>query len=938
MLQIIKRNGSNVSFNPTKIYSRIKKAAKGMKVNADEIFVKVITSMPTEGSITTTQLDDLIAKTAAPYIGTHPDYSKLASAVSISSFHKSTNENFYDNIKDLTEDGVLSPELLEKTEKYGKDKIQALINYERDYEFDYFAWKTLHTMYLLKDSKGVVKERPQQMYMRIAIWVTDTFEEAKIFYELLSKQLISCATPIMINSGTKNPQLASCFHEDTKVFVKDKGSVRIKDVEVGDFVITHKNEYRKVLRKFENKIGDRKIVKFNTHGSDDIVCTDNHKFFSISKEQLSWGIKEGSWNEISYLRTGDFIKSQLLRNDNTDVKKIDLLPFFENKNYEVVQEGDYIQLTSIWEQNNGSSKTSFKNKRTCGKIRRFINLDEITCKLIGMWYGDGSVIRKKGKPQGLNIISDVRHKEIIDFLPIAFEHAFGLKVNIEEGKKKCDYPCEWKTFKIYSTPLAEVFIDIFGAYFSGKKIPNIIYELPSELAKDLIAGIITADGCITKSGRIIISMKNKKFIEDLFYLAKNNGIKVSKGKNNKGTHSLYIPQDNDIISRVIEKYNDGRKQKLYSSQRIVNSIELDGEIYYRIENKAIIRESPDYVYNMEVEEHNSYCVEGIVAKNCVLHFNDGDSREGLLKTFNDVSNYSSNAAGIGLCMSNIRSRESKIQSSGGNAGGLLKYLKIVNEGLRFFNQQGRRPGSAGVYIEPWHKDIFDFLDIKKNTGAEELRARDIFTALFIPDLFMKTIKEDGDWYLFCPNDIRKAGLKPFHEIYGEEFEEEYYKAVALGIGKKIKAKDVLIKIYESQVETGVPYIAYKDHANRKTNHMNIGTIKQSNLCLHEGSIVEVIDENNEKQVVDLQTLKAMDIEGQKLKILSFNEETLENEWQDVLGVEKTSDTAELIKITDEETNKYILCTPEHKIYTNNRGYVMAKDLKEDDNIKILFIN
>jgi ribonucleoside-diphosphate reductase alpha chain len=109
---------------------------------------------------------------------------------------------------------------------------------------------------------------------------------------------------------------------------------------------------------------------------------------------------------------------------------------------------------------------------------------------------------------------------------------------------------------------------------------------------------------------------------------------------------------------------------------------------------------------------------------CVLTFNSGDSREGLLDTLKDISIYSSDAAGIGLCMSNIRSKESKLSSSGGYAGGLLKYLKIVNESLRFFNQQGRRPGSAAIYIEPWHKDIFDLLDIKKNTGAEELRARD----------------------------------------------------------------------------------------------------------------------------------------------------------------------------------------------------------------------
>jgi ribonucleotide reductase alpha subunit len=133
---------------------------------------------------------------------------------------------------------------------------------------------------------------------------------------------------------------------------------------------------------------------------------------------------------------------------------------------------------------------------------------------------------------------------------------------------------------------------------------------------------------------------------------------------------------------------------------------------------------------------------------------------------------------LDLSMSNIRSKESRISTSGGHSGGLLKYLKIVNESLRFFNQQGRRPGCCNL-LEPWHKDIMDLLDIKKNTGAEELRARDLFTALWIPDNFMRAVKDNEDWYLFCPNDIKKAGIKPLQETYGDEYEANYNKAVQI---------------------------------------------------------------------------------------------------------------------------------------------------------------
>jgi ribonucleoside-diphosphate reductase alpha chain len=423
-LKIIKRGGEIVPFNPQKIYNRVKRSSKGLNVNSDEIFIKVITSVPTEGEVTTKELDKLVYEIAASYTGSHHDYSRLASSVAISSYHKETNDSFSQTMMELYEEGIINEKLIETIKEYGEDTIDSAINHENDYNFDYFAWRSLQEMYLLKKSNGKVIERPQHMYMRIALWVTTNIADALEYYNSLSNQLISKATPIMINSGTKVPQLASC----------------------------------------------------------------------------------------------------------------------------------------------------------------------------------------------------------------------------------------------------------------------------------------------------------------------------------------------------------------------------------------------------------------------VLHYNDADSRKGLLDTLTDISTFSSDAAGIGLSMSNIRSKESRISSSGGYAGGLLKYLKIVNESLRFFNQQGRRPGSAAIYIEPWHKDILDLLDIKKNTGAEELRARDLFTSLWLPDNFMRAVKNNGDWYLFCPNDIKKSGLKPLQECYGDEYEEVYNTAVSMGLGKKVKAQDIWSKVVESQVETGVPYLCSKDNANKKTNHQNIGVIKQSNLC------------------------------------------------------------------------------------------------------------
>jgi ribonucleoside-diphosphate reductase alpha chain len=174
-LKIKKRSGDEVSFNPQKIYNRVKRAAKGLNVNADEIFIKVITSVPVEGQITTKELDKLVYEIAAAYTGSHHDYSRLASSVAISSYHKETNPSFSETIQELYENGVVNEELIQIIQNYGSGNIDNVINHENDYNFDFFAWKSLSEMYLLKLPNGKTVERPQHMYMRVALWVTKSF-------------------------------------------------------------------------------------------------------------------------------------------------------------------------------------------------------------------------------------------------------------------------------------------------------------------------------------------------------------------------------------------------------------------------------------------------------------------------------------------------------------------------------------------------------------------------------------------------------------------------------------------------------------------------------------------------------------------------------------------------------------------------------------------
>jgi ribonucleoside-diphosphate reductase alpha chain len=212
---------------------------------------------------------------------------------------------------------------------------------------------------------------------------------------------------------------------------------------------------------------------------------------------------------------------------------------------------------------------------------------------------------------------------------------------------------------------------------------------------------------------------------------------------------------------------------------------------------------------------------------CFLIQMKDDSIPGIYDTLKQTALISQSAGGIGLSIHNVRAKGSYIRGTNGTSNGIVPMLRVFNDTARYVDQGGgKRKGSFAIYLEPWHADVYDFLDLRKNHGKEEVRARDLFYALWIPDLFMQRVKDNGTWTLMCPNEC--PGLS---DCWGEEFEKLYTKYEAEGKGREtIKAQELWYKIIESQIETGNPYMLYKDAANRKSNQQNLGTIKSSNLC------------------------------------------------------------------------------------------------------------
>jgi ribonucleotide reductase alpha subunit len=291
---------------------------------------------------------------------------------------------------------------------------------------------------------------------------------------------------------------------------------------------------------------------------------------------------------------------------------------------------------------------------------------------------------------------------------------------------------------------------------------------------------------------------------------------------------------------------------------------------------------------------------------CFLcHMND-DSIDGIFQSLKECALISKCAGGIGIHTHNVRGKGSKINGTNGISDGILPMLRVFNNTARYCNQAGRRKGSIAVYLEPWHSDVFDFLDMKKPHGHEEERARDLFYALWIPDLFMERVKANSTWSLMCPHMC--PGLS---DVWGQEFVDLYTKYESENkYIKQVNAQDLWFKILESQIETGTPYLLYKDAANSKSNQKNLGTIKSSNLCVDPDTEI----------LTDVGYFKIKDLKNQKVKVWNgeqFSETTVYQTGASIPLLEIHFDNGSVLK-----------CTRHHKFYINDYFEPLeAKDLE-----------
>lgn len=831
------------------------------KINLDELTDKI--SQGLSGKISLNDFYNFCADTSVVNTSVHPEYNKLASKILAERLHLMTEDDIavisdilYNN---LDVKGKRFPLLAEKYYNFvveNKEHINMKLDFKKDYMFDYFGLRTMERAYLMRlrsykkvgkkmVQEDIIIERPQHLFMRVALFIhLGDLEKAFESYDLLSDKYFTHATPTLFNAGTPKPQMSSCyliacgdsieqiadtnkemmtiskwaggigvhissirgnnsiirgtnglsdgiipwckgynwigtavnqggkrngsiacFVGDTEVLTINNGVKKIKDVKIGDLVITHKNRVRPVSQVHKNALGNRRIYKLKVEKTKDIYVTGNHKFWSYTTNKYKNNNKNLGWNSIEELKynldnrktTRQSCYISIPESTNIEDKKnykINVLDYkkiiINDKNIDVIEENNKIYTFTTTTDSIGNIKRAKSNS-----IYKIWNLTEDFLNLIGMWLGDGHIrkAKKGGKILGIGFTVHKNNKDEINYIIKICEDIFGCNVVSYTPKNR-----NITQLYVNSYIIGVIFNELFGSYFNGKKLPNFIFSLPKNLIENLMAGLITTDGHITKNKcNISLGLSNESLMNQLYHLCRNNGFDVSivKGKATKNMtcepYTMSIPFRKEIIEKTKKLYDDDRIKRC-----LEKNIKDENDKFLKILEISETDRNDEYVYTLGVEEDHSYTVDGLLAENC--------------------------------------------------------------------------------YIEPWHSDIFEFCELRMNTGSEEKRCRDLFLALWIPDLFMERVKNDEMWSLMCPDECPNL-----NKVWGDEFKKLYEQYESEGRYKsRVSARKLFKHILVCQSETGFPYMLYKDHANRKSNQQNLGTICSSNLC---SEIIEYSDDN-----------------------------------------------------------------------------------------------
>ena len=788
-MNVLKRDGNLETVSFDKILTRIKKIGLevDIKINYTALAMKVIDQL--YDGISTTKIDELTAEQCASLSSTHPDYNILAGRIIVSNHQKNTEVSFSKVMKDLYHykdiHGLHSPLISENLYKavcVSGDIFDSTCEYDRDYLIDYFGFKTLERAYLMRID-GKIVERPQHMWMRVAIGIhvasfendsitPDVMQDVFNTYEYMSKKYFTHATPTLFNAGTPRPQLSSCF------------LIAMEDDSVEGIYNTLKDCAK--ISKWAGGIG---LHIHNVRASGSHIRGTNGKSNGIVP---------------------------MLKVFNNTAKYID----------QCVHPSTIIYTTEgpIPVKNCISGKTSIFNS---------LGDTEIIENVLEHFYED-KILEIEVALDEMGISSSCLHitpqHPVYTYCRDTHKHIWKDAGELLVGDKIVTVIPNWEKD---DSKISERDCEIYG----------ILYDY-CVLGTDLIYYLN-----IPKNAQDIMTILENYFNDMLIEFKKYNKEDIIVYTWNPSPHSVF--RNSDIFA-------SGRACK---------------QIHYRWLNLPSNKINAICKYmkvNNTLNESQLY-----LKLRATTNFVMVDGNKVVYHSIKSINKYSYSGILYDLQMTKVHDYQLA--------------LGIVHNG------GGRRNGSFAIYLEPWHADIDMFLQMRKNHGDEELKARDLFYALWIPDLFMERVKTNGKWTLMCPDEC--PGLS---DVYGEEFVTLYESYELAGKGRvTVQARDLWFKVLDAQMETGTPYLLFKDACNKKSNQKNIGTIKSSNLCVAPETLI----------LTDKGHIEIGNLENQVVNVWNGKEFS-------EVAIEKTGVDQELIDVYTDDGMK-LTCTPYHKFYIQN---------------------
>ena len=887
-MYVTKRNGKTEVVSFDKILQRIKKVGTevGIKINYTALAMKVIDQL--YDKISTRQIDELTAEQCASMSSTHPDYNVLAGRITVSNHHKNTDSSFSKVMNKLynykNKQGKPSPLISKETHAAIHDlevkKLNALCDYSRDYYIDYFGFKTLERAYLMRIDKQIV-ERPQHMWLRVAIGIHGTnWDRVAETYHYMSQKFFTHATPTLFNAGTPKPQLSSCY------------LMAMEDDSIDGIFNTLKD--CALISKWAGGIG---LHIHNVRGTGSHIHGTN-------------GTSNGIVPMLKvFNNTAKYVDQCVLPSTiiftSKGPKKI--CNVVENETSILNSTGGRSVVKRVLEHSYKGSMLLIHNMHTYAPLH-------VTPEHPLLALETHETKTKEELIQGVKnrryLPDFVEAKTITegDYLVYRVPHYENTTTNIDVTEEDCyiygilyqrgiiDFDCAYNYVYFQQENDDAELISTLQEYLKKKAVPYV-YENDEEFGSKRIRWMKTDGIPLPFRTSDFYNENNEKCMADKWLLLPLTKTKqIIRGLLQSSVFFYGSTIEASTQKNPSVPYIQFRTQSLFS-------VETIKYLFMRIEMliQVTFSKACDFKKSTQIDpsEQKYYYIEINKTKEIcnLINIEYNETHNNSIEYFvHDKYLYSP-----------VKSIESTTYN------GTLYDLEIdhihdymLSNGI-VHNGGGKRNGSFAIYLEPWHSDIEMFLQMRKNHGDEELKARDLFYALWTPDLFMSRVKENGQWTLMCPSEC--PGLS---DVYGTDFDTLYMQYEREGKGKKtMPARDLWFQILDAQMETGTPYLLFKDAANLKSNQKNVGTIKSSNLCVSPETTV-------------------LTREGQfpiySLWAGNYPESSKEtHQFTDVWNGEEFS-TVEIIKTGHDfedfvcvefSDGSLLTCTPYHKFYVHN---------------------